>query len=180
MKWNKALRLPFASAIAQSHMPSTVWKPSSKLQALNVWMAAPDRLKENSRLQRLGSARMVEIDVGHGTSRIQWKKSWTTRNSPCLSVKAPLGTLAKLCGIYYDWREFLDQPNNAVLYVGSSKKQFPDWEKTAKPGTKLGQSPGSPVRQTLILFQALGQWAQSKKRAGDCSVAVLSVRGSHV
>ena len=40
-----------------------------------------------------------------------------------LSVKAHLGILAELCGIYYDWKTKgirSDEPNNVVLYVGST------------------------------------------------------------
>lgn len=39
------------------------------------------------------------------------------------SVKAPFGILAELCGIYYEWKSKgirSDQPNNVVLYVGST------------------------------------------------------------
>ena len=87
-------------------------------------MAAPDRLRENSRLQG---------EQSRGWSA--WKRAMVPPDSDgrnleprgpgqvgymSSSIETALGNLAELCGIY-EWKAEEtqpDQPNNVVLYVG--------------------------------------------------------------
>ena len=89
-------------------------------------MAASDRLGENSRPQGDQSPgwsawmkAMVPPDSNgrnlepHGPVQVGYSSS---------SIKAALGNLAELCGIY-EWKAEgtrPDQPNNVVLYVGGT------------------------------------------------------------
>ena len=82
-------------------------------------MAAPDRLRENSR------PNAEDGRDGRGPWYLQNPMEEIlnlTRADQAMSssIEAVLGTLAELCGIY-EWKAKgirPDQPNNVVLYVG--------------------------------------------------------------
>jgi len=89
-------------------------------------MAAPDRLRENSHLQgeqsRGWSAWMRAMVPPDSNRRNLEPRGPSHDRYMSTSIETALGDLAELCGIY-EWKakETLpDQPNNVVLYVGST------------------------------------------------------------